>query len=75
MKRIATALFAVCFAVPLFAQNPRTFVSGTGVDTGSTCGASAPCRSFAYALSVTVHEDPSLVDPNCLIAKLTNQST
>ena len=53
MKQLATALFAVCFAAPLFAQNARTFVSGTGLDTGSTCGASAPCRSFAYALGVT----------------------
>jgi hypothetical protein len=30
----------------------RTFVSGLGADTG-TCGRSAPCRSFAYALTQT----------------------
>ena len=34
------------------AQSTRTFVSGTGTDSG-TCGRAAPCRTFAYAISQT----------------------
>lgn len=49
----AIGLAAVaCVATEAEAQAIRTFVSGTGADTG-TCGRAAPCRSLAYALSQT----------------------
>lgn len=47
---------ALALAAPLstaHAQANRTFVSGHGTDTG-TCTLTAPCRSFAYALSQTI---------------------
>jgi hypothetical protein len=37
---------------PASAQSNRTFVSGQGADTGG-CALTAPCRSFAYAITVT----------------------
>ena len=41
----------VCLAAPAMAVSPsRVFVSGRGLDT-STCPITAPCRSFAYALT------------------------
>jgi len=55
---VAIALFIIAFlmiAVPSFANN-RTFVSNTGVDTGSgpgTCGATNPCKNFSYAIVQT----------------------
>lgn len=52
MKKICLALLVACAAGSLYAQAPRTFVSGTGVDTG-TCPSTAPCRSFSFAFSQT----------------------
>ena len=52
MKKLWIALLVACAASSLYAQAARTFVSGTGMDTG-TCASSAPCRSFAYAFSQT----------------------
>jgi len=46
----ATTLPAVPTQVQ--AQTSRTFVSGSGADSGS-CGRAAPCRSFAYATTQT----------------------
>jgi len=37
---------------PALASSPRTFVSGTGSDSGG-CGLAAPCRTFAYAIQQT----------------------
>jgi hypothetical protein len=48
MKRIVLIL-SLAVASPILAAN-RAFVSGTGIDTG-TCPITAPCRSFAYALT------------------------
>jgi hypothetical protein len=52
-------IFLACLLVaamldpaPADAQSNRTFVSGQGTDSG-TCGLTAPCRSFAFALSET----------------------
>jgi hypothetical protein len=50
---IATVLLACgLFAVPAQAGPNRTFVSGTGTDSG-TCSRTAPCRTFAFALTQT----------------------
>ena len=49
---VLAAVFSAFFSVAAQAQSFRTFVSGTGSDTGA-CGVSAPCRSFAYALGET----------------------
>ena len=46
---VSTLLLA---ALPARAQATRTFVSGLGADSG-TCGRTAPCRSFAYAITQT----------------------
>jgi hypothetical protein len=49
---IAGALLACGLsAVPAHAAT-RTFVSGTGTDSG-TCGRATPCRTFAFALTQT----------------------
>ena len=50
---IAAAAVAIAFGgAPAGAAVVRTFVSGQGVDTG-TCAVTAPCRSFAYAITQT----------------------
>jgi hypothetical protein len=53
LPAIAAALLACGLAAaPAQAGPNRTFVSGTGTDSG-TCTRPAPCRTFAFALSVT----------------------
>jgi len=49
---LAAALSALLATAAQAQTSFRTFVSGTGSDTG-TCGVAAPCRSFAYALGET----------------------
>jgi hypothetical protein len=49
---LAIALSCVAGNAQAAGQANRTFVSGAGSDTGS-CGLSAPCRTFAYALTQT----------------------
>jgi len=49
LKSIVLALCLLVVSAPLVAAN-RAFVSGNGMDTG-TCLITAPCRSFAYALT------------------------
>jgi hypothetical protein len=52
LPTIAGALLACGLsAVPAHAAT-RTFVSGTGTDSG-TCGRAKPCRTFAFALTQT----------------------
>jgi hypothetical protein len=52
LPTIAGALLACGLsAVPAHAAT-RTFVSGTGTDSG-TCGRATPCRTFAFALTQT----------------------
>jgi len=42
---------AFAAAAPAQAQGPRVWVSGTGDDGSPTCSRTAPCRTFAIALS------------------------
>ncbi|MGQ0444941.1 MAG: right-handed parallel beta-helix repeat-containing protein, partial [Beijerinckiaceae bacterium] len=52
-RAIAAALLACGLAaVPAQAGPNRTFVSGTGTDSG-TCNRTNPCRTFAFAFTVT----------------------
>jgi hypothetical protein len=53
LPAIAAALLAFGLAAaPAQAGPNRTFVSGTGTDSG-TCTRTAPCRTFAFALTQT----------------------
>jgi hypothetical protein len=53
LPAIAGALLACGLApAPAQAGPNRTFVSGTGIDSGA-CSRTAPCRTLAFALSVT----------------------
>jgi hypothetical protein len=49
---LLSAIMLALGAVPASAQANRTWVSGTGTDSG-TCTIAAPCASFQYALSQT----------------------
>ncbi len=49
---IAGALAALSFATPASAQATRTWVSGTG-DDANPCSRTAPCKTFAGAISKT----------------------
>jgi hypothetical protein len=49
---VVTAIMLALGAIPANAQANRTWVSGTGTDSG-TCTIAAPCASFQYALSQT----------------------
>ena len=56
-KRILFSLFAICFAMALApsaanAQATRTWVSGVGDDV-NPCSRTAPCKTFAGAISKT----------------------
>src|ERR1700674_495628 len=53
LPAIAGALLACGLsAAPAEAQSSRTFVSGTGTDSGA-CTRVAPCKTFAFALTQT----------------------
>jgi Right handed beta helix region len=53
LQAIAAALLACGLAAaPAQAGPNRTFVSGTGTDS-DTCTRAAPCRTFAFAITVT----------------------
>jgi hypothetical protein len=53
LQAIAAALLACGLAAaPARAGPNRTFVSGTGTDSGA-CSRTAPCRTFAFALTQT----------------------
>ncbi len=59
MRKFALSLAGIALALPLLAaapaqaQGPRVWVSGTGDDGSPTCSRTAPCRTFAIALSRT----------------------
>ncbi len=67
MKKILLSAAALTFTVlagaPASAQAPRTWVSGTGDDIGP-CSRTAPCKTFAGAMSWTA----ALGEINCLDA-------
>src|ERR671927_1009604 len=53
MRRIFIAIVLVSiFSVPAFAQATRTWVSGVGDDV-NPCSRTAPCKTFAGAISKT----------------------
>lgn len=52
-RRVLLAVAALVFALPMWALTLRTFVASTGTDVGS-CTISAPCRSFAYAMTQVI---------------------
>src|ERR1700749_2323820 len=49
---LAVALFALAWAAPAQAKATRTWVSGTGDDV-NPCSLTAPCKTFAGAISKT----------------------
>ena len=49
---LGTALLPLLFAVPAHAQATRTWVSGVG-DDANPCSRTAPCKTFAGAISKT----------------------
>src|ERR1700712_1402935 len=69
MRRISPALLALslsAIAVPLdvaFGQATRTWVSGVGDDV-NPCSRTAPCKTFAGAISKTAaHGEINALDP------------
>jgi hypothetical protein len=53
LVRIVFALFALCIVAPAaYAQASRTWVSGVG-DDANPCSRTAPCKTFAGAISKT----------------------
>ncbi|MGH6838482.1 MAG: right-handed parallel beta-helix repeat-containing protein [Methylocella sp.] len=64
LQAIAAAVLACGLAAaPAQAAANRTFVSGTGTD-GGTCIRTAPCRTFAFAFSMTaVGGEIDVLDP------------
>jgi hypothetical protein len=66
--RILAAIAAVCitttlFAAPAFAQATRTWVSGVG-DDANPCSRTAPCKTFAGAISKTSSQgEINCIDP------------
>jgi hypothetical protein len=64
MKKILSSLAAGMIALAVASSSAlaanRTFVSGTGADTGS-CPVTAPCRTFAYALTQTASNGEIIV--------------
>jgi len=57
---LACATAALACAIAVHAQNARSFVATTGVDTNN-CTAAAWCRTFARALAVTNSEGEIIV--------------
>ena len=61
---IAVGTFAICMkAEPAHAQATRTWVSGVG-DDANPCSRTAPCKTFAGAISKTAaHGEINVLDP------------
>jgi hypothetical protein len=66
MKKIllgVAAFASLLIAQPLFAQASRTFVSGVGDDV-NPCSRTAPCKTFAGAITKTAaHGEINVLDP------------
>src|SRR3954449_5996772 len=66
MKKIAlslTVLGTVLAAAPAYAQATRTWVSGVG-DDANPCSRTAPCKTFAGAISKTaINGEINCIDP------------
>ena len=50
---VAAALLTLLQCMPAHAQSARTWVSGVGDDL-NPCGRTAPCKTFAAAMSTSV---------------------
>src|SRR6201988_200099 len=60
---LATAFMAALSMTPAFAQAPRTWVSGVG-DDANPCSRTAPCKTFAGAISKTAtNGEINVLDP------------
>jgi hypothetical protein len=69
-----TALVPILSAAPAEAQATRTWVSGVG-DDFNPCSRTAPCKTFAGALSKTaVHGEIDCLDPGGFGAVSINKS-
>jgi hypothetical protein len=62
---IAFVISAIAFAVPAQAQATRTWVSGVG-DDANPCSRTAPCKTFAGAISKTAGAPGAPGEINCL---------
>ena len=63
IKILAIATFMVAFASLAQAQATRTWVSGVG-DDANPCSRTAPCKTFAGAISKTAKDgEISVLDP------------
>lgn len=63
IKLLATIVFALTFASLAQAQATRTWVSGVG-DDANPCSRTAPCKTFAGAISKTAKDgEISVLDP------------
>src|SRR6185503_19236298 len=49
---VASAALGLAYSAPAYAQATRTWVSGTG-DDANPCSRTAPCKTFAGAISKT----------------------
>ena len=60
---LTTALFSMLYTAPAHAQATRTWVSGVG-DDANPCSRTAPCKTFAGAISKTaVNGEINCLDP------------
>src|SRR5258706_8391101 len=63
IKLLAIAIFMFALASMTQAQAPRTWVSGVG-DDANPCSRTAPCKTFAGAISKTLASgEISVLDP------------
>src|SRR5687768_8832355 len=63
LKMAATLILVVTLTPSLFAQATRTWVSGVG-DDANPCSRTAPCKTFAGAISKTAAGgEISVLDP------------
>ncbi len=63
IKALAIAIFTLAFASIAQAQATRTWVSGVG-DDANPCSRTAPCKTFAGAISKTAaHGEINVLDP------------
>jgi hypothetical protein len=60
---IALAFFSLCVSAPASAQATRTWISGVG-DDANPCSRTAPCKTFAGAVSKTAAQgEVNCIDP------------
>ena len=73
LAMIPAMIIATLFSVPAKAQATRTWVSGVG-DDSNPCSRTAPCKTFAGAISKTAAGgEINVLDPGGFGAKVRNQ--